>query len=963
MNKQTLQYCVENGKVLKSPANHPLLLDDISKLYMVKSGYVDIFVMSKIKGKPEGRRTHVTRVEAGNLIFPVEYKGKDKQEKFALVDVGEPKTEIIELSADKILNYLIKKDPKSLIKTIDSWVIGLYSNIVKDSDQHVEACPTDNLSDITVEKGQEITFGSHVKWIELKDKKSHLLGLKKSIPKNCFLPVTRGVLVRFEDSARYKVLNTIEVVKKKDFIDHLDEFHHLIISCFKEKIKIEDKQIESRVEERLQHDSEVLDASLKEFLHVLNPDEKKFSWSSIDSEPLFAACEVVAKHLNIKAVLPKKSEDHPLTIEEIALESNFQTRAVHITGKWWKRDGGALLAFKSDTNMPCALIPTSSSSYDLVEPGKTAVPVNKEVAALIGEDGYMLYPPLPEDLSKKTDLLKFALTGMHADILRLIIVAIASGALGLLTPILTGYLFSTVIPEVDLGQFGMVILALFAGSLGLASFGLVEAFAMIRLGIKADIKVESAIFDRLSRLKVQFFKKYSVGDMATRVMAINSIHHSLTQLMPSVFGMIVALPSFFLLIYYSPVLAAISLVFIVGLLVANISFSLIQLRYETTYQEVHGQTSGVIFQIINGIAKIQGASAEVKAFKWWTKYFAKQKRTYYAAMFLHCIEGAFNAAVMPLMLISIYAVISYLIKDFPLGTFMAFNAALGQFMGAMLALAGVVNTSLSIIPTFKRGKVILDAPLESSTEKTDPGKLNGSIEVSNVSFKYDEDGPEILKDINLTINPGEFAAIVGHSGSGKSTLARLVLGFETPTKGSIYYDSKDLDSLNKRKVRQQIGVVFQNSSLMSDTIYKNIIGSSTTLTMDDAWYAADMAGLAEDIDKLPMGMQTLLSEGGGTLSGGQQQRLMIARALVRKPEFLLFDEATSALDNHTQNIVNKHIEELQITRIVIAHRLSTIVNADKIYVIDKGELVQQGSYDDLINQPGLFAELAKRQIA
>ena len=250
---------------------------------------------------------------------------------------------------------------------------------------------------------------------------------------------------------------------------------------------------------------------------------------------------------------------------------------------------------------------------------------------------------------------------------------------------------------------------------------------------------------------------------------------------------------------------------------------------------------------------------------------------------------------------------------------------------------------------------------EVNEAKADPGELRGRIELSRVSFRYKADGPVILKDVSLQILPGQFVAIVGPSGSGKSTLLRLLLGFDKPEAGTISYDGQELSGLDIQSVRKQLGVVLQNGKLMPGDIYQNIVGSSQ-LALEAAWEAAQSAGLDEDIHQMPMGMHTVLSEGAGTLSGGQRQRLMIARAVVAKPRILIFDEATSALDNRTQGIVSRSLERLKATRIVIAHRLSTIINADKIIVVKGGSIVQSGTYAELIDQDGLFAELAKRQL-
>ena len=293
---------------------------------------------------------------------------------------------------------------------------------------------------------------------------------------------------------------------------------------------------------------------------------------------------------------------------------------------------------------------------------------------------------------------------------------------------------------------------------------------------------------------------------------------------------------------------------------------------------------------------------------------------------------------------------------------MAFISAFNQFLNDALRMSMSLISSLNIVTLYERVKPILEEIPESSEHSIDPGELSGAIELNSVSFRYDEEQPLVLKDISLKINPGEMVAFIGPSGSGKSTVMRILLGFEEPELGSVYYDGNAFDSMNKDLVRQQIGVVLQNGALMSGSIYKNIVGNSE-LSLEDAWEAARMAGMEEDIKNMPMEMYTVVSEGAGTFSGGQRQRLMIARAIAHKPRLLFMDEATSALDNRTQNIVSESLDNLQATRIVIAHRLSTIINADRIYVMDKGEIVESGTYNELIERDGLFSKLAKRQIA
>jgi len=296
------------------------------------------------------------------------------------------------------------------------------------------------------------------------------------------------------------------------------------------------------------------------------------------------------------------------------------------------------------------------------------------------------------------------------------------------------------------------------------------------------------------------------------------------------------------------------------------------------------------------------------------------------------------------------------------GDFVAFNSGFGIFLTQALSTGLTAMSALNVIPLWERARPILETLPEVDLSKVDPGEVTGEIEVNHVTFRYHADGPTILSDISLRIEAGDYVALVGPSGSGKSTLLRMLLGLDVPETGTVSYDGKDLALLDVQKLRRKIGVVGQNATIRSGSVFANIVGS-LPLTLDDAWEAARMAGLDEDVKQMPMGMNTVLQQGGGTLSGGQRQRLIIARAIVSRPRILFFDEATSALDNRTQAIVSQSLQELQATRIAVAHRLSTIIGADRIYVLAGGRIEQQGSYQELVSQEGLFKELVKRQVA
>jgi ABC-type bacteriocin/lantibiotic exporter with double-glycine peptidase domain len=324
-----------------------------------------------------------------------------------------------------------------------------------------------------------------------------------------------------------------------------------------------------------------------------------------------------------------------------------------------------------------------------------------------------------------------------------------------------------------------------------------------------------------------------------------------------------------------------------------------------------------------------------------------------------------NIAVSTLATIALFSGAAALVRGegtLTTGTYLAFYVAYGTFIGAIVSLSTTVTDVMAIAILRERARPILDAAPEVGESKTDPGRVVGRVELRDVVFRYEADGPLILDGVSLHTRPGEFVALVGPSGSGKSTLFRMLLGFETPQSGNVLYDGQELTGLDVHAVRRQLGVVLQGGRIMAGSLFENI-GAGTTISLREAWEAARAAGFAADVEAMPMGMHTVISEGGTNLSGGQRQRMLICRALVHKPAVLLLDEATSALDNKTQEIVSESLGRLRVTRIVIAHRLSTIRDADRIYVIDGGKVVQQGGFDQLASEDGLFLRLMARQMA
>ncbi len=537
----------------------------------------------------------------------------------------------------------------------------------------------------------------------------------------------------------------------------------------------------------------------------------------------------------------------------------------------------------------------------------------------------------------------------------------ALGSLTTLIPLLTGQVFDTIIPGAERGLLLQLSMVLFFVYLGQGLFDVARGLALVRAQTRMDVTLEAAIWDRLLSLPLPFFRKYSAGDLASRAAGIGAIREVLAgTTLTALLGGVFSLWNLGFLYYVDPglALAATGLVVLAGVPAALATRYALNRQREVA--KLDGKIEGLLLQFFSGISKLRVTATENRAFSVWARLFARRRDQDLGAEWVNVRMSVFQSAFPILCSMVLYWMLAGTGEQkISTGQFLAFAVAFGLFLGATLHVVDAILHSLMVVPMYERAKPILSERSESQGGGVRPD-LKGSIEVNHVSFRYDPEGPLVLDDVSVQIGADEFVALVGPSGSGKSTLLRLLLGFEDPTAGGIFYDGQALSGLDVRVVRRQIGVVMQNSRVMAGDILSNIVGS-TGLGLDEATQAARAAALDKDVEAMPMGFHTVVSQGGGTLSGGQRQRLLIARALASQPRILFFDEATSALDNITQEVVSQSLEGLRVTRVVIAHRLSTIRHADKIVVLEGGRVVQTGRFEELMAVEGPFQALAKRQ--
>lgn len=689
------------------------------------------------------------------------------------------------------------------------------------------------------------------------------------------------------------------------------------------------------------------------------------AWSSTPTtgDPLMAALAVVGAAEGI-ALAPSSNQAQEGTLfdrlEFIANRSGFRFREIQFDHNWWREEGPALIGVQVGGE-PCALL-WRRGRWHLFD-GKAAEgqPVDGDVAATLATRGYMLYPALPATSSSNA-VRRFATFGTGPDAIRLMLAAAAAALTSLIVPVATGAIIGHAIPD---GRHDLVfdmLMLLLSATLGGSAFQIVRALALVRLGTQVDRRLQAAVWDRVMRLQTSFYRDYSVGNLAQRVLAVDAIRRILAgEAVNGITGGVFALASLGVMLFYDKTLALFALGY--ALIAALMLFLLgrAQMRLKRAAFEHKGIVSGFLVEILGGIAKLRVAAAELRAFTRWANAFADQRANDSRAGRLGAIQSAALVSFPLLGALGAFALAAGRSQPMNVGDFAAFNSAFGQLTAALIGLGTSINLAIETLPLFARVRPVLEAPLEVGPDREEPGRLQGAITVRNLWFRYKESGPWVLEDVSLDVRPGEHVAVVGASGAGKSTLLRLLLGFEVPARGGIFFDRKDLQRLDLHRVRRQAGTVMEAAGLMPGSIRENIAGS-TPVSRERVEEAVRMAGLEPDIADMPMGLESFVMEGGGQLSGGQRQRVLIARALVHRPRIVLFDQATSALDNRTQAIVAQSLATLDATRIVIAHRLSTVREADRIVVLEKGRIVESGRYDDLIERDGPFRRLVERQM-
>lgn len=660
--------------------------------------------------------------------------------------------------------------------------------------------------------------------------------------------------------------------------------------------------------------------------------------------------------------IPEELTDIEEILDFVSSTTGIMYRDVRLDKGWSKRAFGAMLGRLNDNDGVVSILrdPVGNYYYISAETGEK-IRITAVNESVIAKDAICFYRPLPKSAGKRSALWDYMKTSARmGDIFKIIMYALLATLLGLQIAPLTNIVYGNVLPLGELVPLAAILVFCLAVKISQSITDMLKEIMTGSCTTRQSINLQAAMMMRVLSLPAPFFRSYSPGDLSSR---IDLIPDFCTRIVNAfVIGIYAAAVSVIYIIQMFNYSKSMAVAVLIQVILVVMTFSICVKRISVSrvkYLEYKAKENGLVYSSLQGISKIRLSGSENRFFIQWGRIYANAVKAFFSPMIWVQMSTLLPFAFSLITLGFIYYLA--VVNGVSLENYIGFTVSYGMVTGVLANLTASVENTANIFPIYEMLRPILETEPENESRNKDSAKLTGKIEVQNLTFAYSENGPRVIDKLNLTIEKGQYVAIVGSTGCGKTTLMRLLLGFETPLSGQVYYDQKALKNLDLRSVRRQIGTVLQDGKLFIGDIYSNIVICNPRLSMSEAWNAAELAGIADDIRKMPMQMRTLISEENGGISGGQKQRLMIARAIANKPKILFFDEATSALDNISQKKVSDSLNSLKCTRIVIAHRLSTIKECDRILVMDKGKIIGDGNYETLLETCPFFNELVKRQ--
>ena len=968
------ELAARSGTSVPCAGNLPVKLDDPDSVWFIDRGAVNLFMVEFRSGREQAAPQHMLRRDAGWLLPGVapDERGDDEDATLSLTAKGLPGTVLKRLPASS----LSEVHPEELAEQTDTWLTAITDTLSRFASRLprptalAQPGMTQTLAPgtLSVRRGvvwvSEPPRGASV-FMDIVDP-AELAGAGG--PDEAAIPLTRTSWLTLFDEAALSGKSTETLARQGTLLSSLASFHALAFALerLNRRLAVVDDANLERARTASRRTAEK--AARQRLMNIYDlPIDRG---TSVEDTALADALQIIGRHEGIDFSIPARTgpSDSPVGLVDVLDASGVRARRVRFKaeGSWWRGDSHALLGFRAGDGQPVALLPGMVGRYRELDPvSRRGVRITEDRAGTLAEEAWMFYRPLPSGNVEPADLLRVALRGSGADLARLVIAGLPGGLIKLLPAIALGFVANHVAAGGSAGALYTVALALAGFGLLGALLHLLQSTAMMRIEGRSASRVEAAFWDRLMRLPPSILHRHPAGDLATSGMTFQNLRDGLQGIVADgLLSIVFLLPVFGVIFFYDATLGIVALAFsLVSLLIAVA----LGLRQISPYGRMIGaarRVAGRLFQIVGGITKLRVENAEGSAYAIWARDYREQKR---AEIELGAVEGhsrAFGDA-LPFLAggVLLFAVAAAGDRSVPVGDFLVVYTVFIAFQSAIARLGESFGTVAAMVPAFDQMRPLLTTVPETEVGGEPVGFLGGDILFDRISFRYDPDGPLILDDVTIRARPGEFVAIAGESGAGKSTLFRLALGTDRPTAGAVYYDGRDLRHLNLRQVRRNIGTVPQSVGLHPMDLWDNLVGHRDDVTSEEVWAAVRLAEVEDEIKGMPMGMMTMVGTSGSVLSGGESQRITIARSVIGSPRIMLFDEATNWLDNESQARVMENLTALTSTRVVIAHRLSTLEQADRIYVLQAGKVVESGSFNELMEIDGAFKELVKRQIA
>ncbi|MCY3598748.1 MAG: ATP-binding cassette domain-containing protein [Gemmatimonadetes bacterium] len=970
----------ESGTAVPCASNLPVDLGDPDFAWFIESGTVDLFLIERQEGVDQSAPQHVLRAGAGRLLPGV--APQDDVTSLGLIAKGLPGTVLRRLPA----SGLVAIRRAELAEQVDAWLLDISAMLARD----VTHLPR---MDAFVESGEAPqtrsgTLGARrgVVWVTgLPPAAGLFMGLvdpaeSETAPDGAgrALPLTPATWLTLTHDVRVSTATSGELAEHQRLLPALDAFNRVAFSLerLNRQLAVVDQANLARARV-LSRRSDEEHARRRLFDLYGHPSEET---EEVEDSGLHEVLKAIGRHAGIafRRLPDPLGEEGPPLEEEGSTPDDRLVRILNASGvrgrkvrlaaedRWWVGDSGAMLAFRAEDGRPVALLPGGFGNYREFDPlsgGKRRVTAAS--AASLRPDAWVFYPSLEPGAAGWRDLWKVARKGMGADLARFVAAGLLGGSMMLLPAVAMGLVADEVIPAGDAGLLYGISAALVAFGLVRALLHVLQGMTLMRLEGRAASRLEAAFWDRLLQLPSSVLQRYPASDLAMRGMTFQNARDAVQGVIGNgVLSILFLSPALLLIAFRDARLGGLTAAFGLLSLFATVALGMRQIPSHSRRLRAVRRLSSRLFQLINGIPQLRVDGAEGSGFAAWAREYREQKR---AELELGALETHLRAFGAALPLLAAALVILFVTLSGPdsigAGEFIAVFVLFLLYQRAVIRLGESFGVLAAVVPAWNQMRPLLAETPETRAEGEFPEHLGGEVVFDRVSFRREADGPLILDEVSITARTGEFVAIAGASGAGKSTLLRLALGLEEPSSGSVYYDGRDLQQLDLKEVRRQIGVVPQGVRLHPQDLWDNIVGDHEGATAEEAWQAARLAAIDREIATMPMGMLTQVGAGAAVTSGGESQRIRLAHALIRNPRILMLDEATNWLDNETQARVLANLAGLTSTRIVVAHRVSTLRQADRIYVLDKGRIAQEGSFAELAETPGVFRDLVRRQVA